>query len=166
MKAGFIGSLSALREKFFVPGSGQVYHLSNAKPSHTTGASGRCARRSGQAGSSKIGCQLIYLPRKQKSIVPFKASKTDHRIVSPEARTSKTLCKQMGERNDFLTRGLSMGQETFFLVWLPTSGSTPFCPCKTFSCKTCPGKHFLVTVNIFDLSHASYVCENKNKSNG
>ena len=46
--------------------------MSNPKPGHTTGGSGRGARRSGQAGSGKIGCQRNNTPRKQKSTVPSK----------------------------------------------------------------------------------------------
>ena len=45
------------------------FNLSNPKPGHTTGGSGRGARRSGQAGSGKIGCQRNHSPRKQKSTV-------------------------------------------------------------------------------------------------
>ena len=33
----------------------KFYNLSNPKPEHTTGGSGRSARRSGRAGSGKIG---------------------------------------------------------------------------------------------------------------
>ena len=50
-------------------------NLSNPKPVHTTGGSGRRARRSGRAGSSKIWCQQNYSLRKRKSTVPSKASK-------------------------------------------------------------------------------------------
>ena len=49
--------------------------LSNPKHGHTTGGSVRGARRSGQAGSGKIGCQQNNSPRKQKSTVPSKKSK-------------------------------------------------------------------------------------------
>ena len=34
-----------------------IKNLSNPKPKHTMGGSGRSARRSGRAGSGKIGCQ-------------------------------------------------------------------------------------------------------------
>ena len=43
-----------------------ILYLSNPKPGHTTGGSGRGAQRSGQAGSGKIGCQQNYSPRKKK----------------------------------------------------------------------------------------------------
>ena len=42
-------------------------HLLNPKPGHTTGGSGRSARRSGRERSGKIGCQQNYSPKKQKS---------------------------------------------------------------------------------------------------
>ena len=82
-------------------------NLSNPKPGHTTGGSGRSARRSGRAGSGKIGCQQNYSPRKQKSIVPSKPSKKRRFNVSPEARTSEILCKPTEEQNQRLTTGLS-----------------------------------------------------------
>ena len=55
--------------------SSSVNNLSNPKPGHTTGGSGRSARQSRRAGSGKIGCQQNYSPKKQKSTVPSKASK-------------------------------------------------------------------------------------------
>ena len=80
-------------------------HLSNPKPGHTTGGSGRGARRSGQAGSGKIGCQQNYSLRKQKSTVLSNKSKKCRFNVSPEARTSEILCKPTEEQNQRLTRG-------------------------------------------------------------
>ena len=116
------------REALFVPGCLPVYrilfvsvnpvharhvretgsqsNLSNPKPGHTTGGSGRGARRSGQAGSGKIGCQRNYSPRKQKSTVLSQKTKKCRFNVSPEARTSEILCKPTGEQNHRLTRGL------------------------------------------------------------
>ena len=82
-------------------------NLSNPKPGHTTSGSGRGARRSGRAGSGKIGCQQNYSPRKQRSTVPSKASKKRRFNVFPEARTSEILCKQTEEQNQRLTTGLS-----------------------------------------------------------
>ena len=81
------------------------FHVSNPKPGHTTGGSGRGTRRSGQAESSKIACQHNYSPRKQKSTVPFKKSKVCRFNVSPEERTSEILCKPTEEQNQRLTRG-------------------------------------------------------------
>ena len=82
-------------------------YLSNPKPGHITGGSGRSARRSGRAGSGKIGCQQNYSPRKQKSIVLSKASKGRRFNVSREARTGEILCKPTEEQNQRLTTGLS-----------------------------------------------------------
>ena len=69
-----------------------IVYLSNPKPGHTTGGSGR-ARRSDRAGSGKIGCQQNYSPKKQRSTVPSQASKKRRFNDSPEARTSEILCK-------------------------------------------------------------------------
>ena len=90
----------------FITGISAVY-LSNPKPGHTSGGSGWSARRSGQAGSGKIGCQQNYSLRKQKSTVPCKPSKKRRFNVSPQARTSETLCKPTEEQNQRLTNGLS-----------------------------------------------------------
>ena len=85
----------------------QSKHLSNPKPGHTTGGSGRGARRSGRAGSRKIGCQQNYSPGKQRSILLSKESKTRRFNVSREARTSETPFKPTGEPKKLLTSGLS-----------------------------------------------------------
>ena len=61
-------------------------HLLNPK---TRTYHGRTARRSGRERSGKIGCQQNYLPRKQKFIVPSRASKKRRFNNSPEARTSE-----------------------------------------------------------------------------
>ena len=79
--------------------------MSNPKPGHTTGGSGRGARRSGRAGSGRVGCQQKCSPRKQRSVVPSKASKKRRFNVSPEARTNEILCKPKKEQNQRLTRG-------------------------------------------------------------
>ena len=95
--------------------SGNASNLSNPKPGHTTGGSGRSARRSGWAGSGKIGCQQNGSPRKQKSTVPSKAWKKRRFNVPPEARTSEILCKPTGEQNPRLITGLSAGREALFV---------------------------------------------------
>ena len=68
-------------------------NLSIPKTEHTTGGSGRGARRGGGAGSGRIACQQNCSPRKQASLVHSKASKTSRLNVSPEARTSEIPCK-------------------------------------------------------------------------
>ena len=121
--------------------------LSNPKPGHTTGGSGRSSRRSSRAGSGKIGCQQNFSPRKHKPTVPSKASKKRLFNVSPEARTSEILCKPMEEQNQRLTRGLSpvyhgfiSGTRSALCSWLPTIRQTVyFGLCKPCSCKACPG---------------------------
>ena len=81
-------------------------NLSNPKPEHTTGASGRGARRSGGAGTGRTGRRQNSSPRGLVSRVPSKASKTHRLNVSPEARKNEILCKPMEEHNDRLTTGL------------------------------------------------------------
>ena len=77
---------------------GMSPNLSSPKPGHTTGGSGRGARRGGGAGSGRTGCQQNCSPRRQASLAPSKASKTRRLNVSPEARTSEILCKPMEEQ--------------------------------------------------------------------
>ena len=62
-----------------------------------------------------------------------------NRPVSAEARTYYILCKphQVTRRavdNRFIT-----GTTAALRSWLLTGGPTPFCLCKPFSCKACPG---------------------------
>ena len=80
-------------------------NLSSLKPGHTTGGSGRGARRGGGAGSGRTRCQQNCSPRGQPSSYLPKASKRRRLNVSPEARTSEILVKPMEERNQRLTRG-------------------------------------------------------------
>ena len=156
--------LSAGREALFVPGCRPVERrvfskneyaelyikdMPSPKPGHTTGGSRRGARRGGGAGSAGSGrtvCQQNCPPRGQSFLIPSKASKTRRSNVSPEARTSEILCKPMEEQSPRLTTGSSpvyhrfiTGTRSVLSSWLLTGGSTPFCLCKHFSCKACPG---------------------------
>ena len=78
-------------------------HLSNPKPGHTTGGSGRGARRSSRAGSHRIGCQQNYSPGKQMSIILWQRRFN----VSQKAQTGEILGKPTEEQNQRLTTGLS-----------------------------------------------------------
>ena len=80
-------------------------NLSVPKPGHTSGESGRGARRGGGAESGRTGRRQNISPRRQASLVPSKASKTRRLIVSPEARSSEILCKPVEEHSDRLTTG-------------------------------------------------------------
>ena len=94
------------------PGFGTVrFYLPNPKPGHTTGGSGRGARRGGGAGSGRTGCQQKCSPRGRASPVPLKASKTRRLNDPPEARTREIPFKPMEEQNPRLTTGLSAGRE-------------------------------------------------------
>ena len=106
-----------------------IKHLSSPKPGHTTGGSGRGARRGGGAGSGRTGCQQNYSPRRQASLVPPKASKKRRFNVSPEARQAKSYVNRW--------RNKITGWPTVHLrliILLLTSGPAPFCLCKPFSC--------------------------------
>ena len=115
-------------------------NLSNPKPGHTTGGSGRGARWGGGAGSGRIGCQQNCLSMRQASLVLSKASKTRRLNVSPEPRTSEILCKPKKEQNPRLTSSpvqqrFNRGTRSALRSWLLTSAPTHFCLCKPFSCK-------------------------------
>ena len=121
-------------------------NLSNPKPGHTTGGSGRGARRGGGAGPGRTGRRQNSSPRRQASLVPSKASKTRLLNVSPEARTSEILCKPNGGTKSAVDNAVYprfiTGTRSALRSWLPTSGPTPFCLCKPFSSQGCPGKFF------------------------
>ena len=108
------------------PGAAVIKNFSISKPGHTTGGSGRGARRGGGARSGKTRCQQNCSPRTQGSTVLSKAPQTNRLNVSPEARTSEILCTPMEEQSPLLTtdssavfprfiRGLSAGREALFL---------------------------------------------------
>ena len=82
-------------------------YLSSPKPGHTTGGSGRGARRGGRAGSGRTGCQQNCSHRGQASLAPANASKKRLLDVSPEARTSEISFKPMEEQSPRLTTGSS-----------------------------------------------------------
>ena len=96
-----------------------LFHLSNPKPGHATGGSGRGAQRGGRVGPGRTGRRQNSTPRRQASLVPPKASKKPCLNVSPEARTSETLCKpNVGTKSavdDRFIRGLSPGREGLFV---------------------------------------------------
>ena len=83
--------------------------LPSSKPGHTTGESGRGARRSGGGVGQNTS------PRGQTSLAPSKASKTRRLNVPPEARTSKILCEPMEEQNPRFIRGLIPGPRALFV---------------------------------------------------
>ena len=105
------------------------------------GAHGEAAGR-GRAG---LDADRAFRPGDKRPPLP-KARKTRRLNVSPEARTRGISYKQMGEHNERLTSGLCpvcvrfiTGTRSALCSWLLTSGPTPFCLCKPFSCKACPG---------------------------
>ena len=120
--------------------------LSNPKPGHTTGGSGRGARQGGGAGLGRTGRRQNSSPSNQASLAPVKAPKTSRPNASPEKRNSEILCKPMEEHNNRLTRGLRLvdvrfitGTRSSLRSWLLTSGPKTTCFCKPFSRKACRG---------------------------
>ena len=68
----------------------------------------------------------------------------DRRLnVSPEARTSEILCKPNAGTKSAVDPAVYPrfinGTRSALCSLLLTSGPTPFCLCKPFSCKACPG---------------------------
>ena len=118
---------------------------SKTRTYHGRVGSERPAERPGGVGQDWVPTKLFAQETKVHN-VPSKASQKRRLNVSPEARTSEILCKPTEEQNLRLTRGLSpvyhrfiSGTRSALCSWLPTSGTTPFCLCKPFSYKACPG---------------------------
>ena len=84
-------------------------HLSNPKPGHTTGGSGRAAHSgaAGHGGPGRMGRRRVSPRRAQPSLVSPRASKTIVLNIFLEARTKETLSKPAEEQNPRLTGGLS-----------------------------------------------------------
>ena len=105
----------------------------------------RPAERSREFAQDWLPTEL-FAQENKKFTAPFKAPKKRRFNFSPEARTSEILCTPMEEQNPRLTIGSSpvyhrfiTGTRSALSSWLLTSGPTPFCLCKPFSCKACPG---------------------------
>ena len=125
-------------------------NLSSPKPGHTTGGSGRGARRIGGVGLGRTGCQQNCLPKRLDSLVPSKASRTRGLNVFPEARISELLCKRNAGTKPAVDNRFICSLSAVYLrfttwtrkalsSWLLTSVLSPLCPCKPFPCKACPG---------------------------
>ena len=105
---------------------------------------GRVGAHDGVAGRSRAGLFANRTVRlgNNPSPHPPKASKTRRLNVSPEAQTSESQCKPMGEQNPRLNRGSSPvyhrdEKRPFFLA--ADQWTDLFCLCKHFSCRACPG---------------------------
>ena len=103
-------------------------NLSNTKPGHTTGGSGRGgARRSGGAVRGGTGRRRVGSPRRQPFLLPSGASETTVLNVFSLARTKEIPFKPMGEQNPRLSAvdprlitGLSAGRRPLFVPgWGP-----------------------------------------------
>ena len=103
--------------------------------------------------------------QKQASLVPSKESKKCRLNISPEERTKENCCKEIEEQNPQLTRSSLPVYQRFITettsalsCWLLTSGPTPFCLCKPFSCKACPGKWFRIRILLQPCIRATICC--------
>ena len=116
--------------------------LLNPKPGHTTGGSGRSARRSGRAVSGKIGCQQNYSPRGKKFT-----------IFEEIAETSPLrLSRSTNKRNSMLTDGgTKSAVDQRFISGLSPGRKARFVP----GCRKV-GRRFYASVNP---SHARHVRE-------
>ena len=100
------------------------------------------AAHGGAAGRGRAGQDGTPTDRfAQETTVPRtpKASNTPVLNVSSEARTKEILCKSMGEQKPHSDQRFIHGTKHALRSWLLTSGPAPFCFCKLFSCKACPG---------------------------
>ena len=73
-----------------------TYRVQNLNPNIPRAARIEAARGGGGAGPGRTGPRQNASLRRRASLVPSKASKTHFPNVSPEARTSATLCKPVG----------------------------------------------------------------------
>ena len=90
--------------------------MSNPKPRHTTGGSGR----SGGTGRGGAGRRQVGSPRRRPTLLPSRASYTTVLNDSSEARTNEILCKSAAEQNLRLTTGLPAGPQSALRSWLLT----------------------------------------------
>ena len=81
--------------------------LSNPKPGHAAGGSGRGGARRSGVGQDRTGRRRVGSPRGEASFLPLRASRTIVLSISREARTSVIQHKSMEGHKECFTRGLS-----------------------------------------------------------
>ena len=84
-------------------------YLSNPKPGHfcRVGAGGRAAGRRGGAGRGRTKRRRVVSSRRQPTLLPTRASRTNVLNDSAEARIHEIPCKSMEEQGPRLTCGVS-----------------------------------------------------------
>ena len=126
---------TTMRVKALVESKTRTYHGQAGSGRHTAG-------RRGGAGRGRSRRRRVCSPRRHRTFLPSRVSTTTVLDDFPEARTSEILCKPMGGKNmlcpAFYPRLISVTKSTL-RSWLLTSGPSPCCLCKPFSCKACPG---------------------------
>ena len=116
-------------------------NLSSPKPRHTTGRSGRDgAQRGGGAGPVRTAAGVS--PRTHGTLLPLRVSTTSAWTTFQKHEPAKPYVNRRGNTTRvciaFHPRLIS-GTKSALRSWLLTSGPAPFCLCKPFSCKACPG---------------------------
>ena len=130
-------------------GDAHFHKLSNPKPGHTTGQSGRGgARRGGEGGSGlgRTGRRRVDPARRRPSLLPSIESKTLSWTTLRKHEQRKSHVNRMREQSHRLTTSLSAVDPRLISrtasalrSWLLTRVPTPICLCKPFSCKAFPG---------------------------
>ena len=83
-----------------------VYHLSNPKPGHTTGRSGRVgAQRGGEGGQGCVERDAVESILETTLVLAFQRIEDTVLELFSETQTNGILCKPMEERSQRLTRG-------------------------------------------------------------
>ena len=110
-------------------GRGRARRQGKARPGGRAGPGGDWD----SGGSVHPGKNYQFCPPGQRR----HTSATIHR----KHECTKSYLNRMGEHGD----GLIAGTTAAVRSWLLTSGQTPFCFCKCFSCKACPGSRMVGT---------------------
>ena len=125
-------------KRVYIPGH-TLHDLSNPKPGHTTGGSGRgCAHggAAGRAGPGRTERRRNGSPREEPSSDALANQRQTLWTSLRKHEQRKSYVNRWGEQNP---RFIS-GTRSALCSWLLASVPTPICLCKPFSCRACPGK--------------------------
>ena len=85
--------------------------------------------------------------------------------VPPEARTGEIPSKPNSGAQRAVDKRFNNGTSSALCSWLPTSGPPPFCLCKPFSCKACPGIKPCTQMGVQLLLNGPPTCVCRNATN-
>ena len=117
-------------------------HLSSPKPGHTTGGSGRGARRGGGVGWAGRDADRTVRPGDRRPSYPPRHRRHVSWTSPQKHEQPKSYVNRWGNTAtgwQAVDKRFIRGTKSALCSWLLTSGPTPFCLCKPFSCKACPG---------------------------